>query len=384
MFLLTLLVAKLLPKDQFGTVTQAINFLAFFVPISGMGSYQGLLRFGAILDDKRDKEFLFRYSLYYGFLGQIVMTLVMYIIAFALFSRRQEVFLLILAFGIRFFGMFLLELQKVKFRNEFQNEKFALLEAVHSVFTLVSGLVLCYFCGFYGYIISLCLSPFVVIFFLSPLRGSIEWKFPQFGMAEFWRHSTLAGITYQISSWIFMLDIFFIGLLLGENQVADYRVSAIIPMNMFIIANIFIQTDFPKLCKYHLNKTFMFDYIKNYLKLMLLASILILVLGWFAAPFVLSFFGEHYQNTDVFRILLLAVISGILLRSLFGILLSAIGKVQWSFYIGIGSVILFSIGLYLVIPRFSIEGAAWMCVINMFLVGCVNTLVFFTQYKKLS
>lgn len=383
LFLLTILVAKTLPKEEFGLATQAINFLGFFIPFTGLGSYQGLLRFGSIFEGE-DRERLFRYSLFYGFLGQIGITILMYIIAFLLFKEENNLLLLIFALGIRFFGLFLLELQKIKFRNEFLNEKFAILEGLHAIFSLIFGVIFCYFFGFLGYIFSLCISPFIVLPFFSPFRGDFKWNFQQFSVKEFWKFSITAGITSQISGWIFMLDILFIGLMLNDKAVADYRISAIIPMNLFILSNIFTQTDYPKLCKYHLDKKYIFDYIKNYLIMMGLASIFILIIGYFSAPYLLQIFGKEYHNTYIFRVLLISAVAGITLRSLFGILIAAIGKVQWNLYISIISVVFLSVNLYITIPHYGIEGAAWACAINMILIGIANCIFFFKEYKKLT
>ena len=63
-FLTQLIVIRLLPKEEFGTIAYFLSFLVFFLPFSGFGTYQGLVKFGSNSDDYGYKKRLFQYSFF--------------------------------------------------------------------------------------------------------------------------------------------------------------------------------------------------------------------------------------------------------------------------------------------------------------------------------
>jgi len=51
LFVAQIIVIRILSKDTFGNVVYLLSIVAFFYPIVGAGTYQGLLRFGSTTED---------------------------------------------------------------------------------------------------------------------------------------------------------------------------------------------------------------------------------------------------------------------------------------------------------------------------------------------
>ncbi len=203
------------------------------------------------------------------------------------------------------------------------------------IFNLISVCLQCFFYTFLecnGYIFSFVLSPFVVLLFHRFKFSFSKKTFEILPKKNFGDLAFLSALTNQISGLIFLLDVFFIGIFLNRYSCSDsIEFILVIPFNLFFLSALFFQTAYPKLCENHQNNKFQLDFLYNFWKLMLPISILILVFGFSFSEFILKFFGgDYYKNTTVFRILLVAAIGVLFLRTPFGYLLSSKGKSNYN------------------------------------------------------
>lgn len=72
----------------------------------------------------------------------------------------------------------------------------------------------------------------------------------------------------------------------------------------------------------------------------------------------------------------------LILRGLYGNLLSSIGYVNINLYIGIVAVILNILGNYVMIPKYGIKGAAITSSLIMWFTSILTTICFFYLYKR--
>lgn len=380
--LLVIMATNFLQKQAFGEVSSAINFLGFFSAMTGFGSYQGMLRFGAMINED-EKEKLRAYSFSYGLLFQLLLTVVMVVIAAFVYQNEWSLFQLIAIFTIRFFGIFLLEQAKAEARAYFNNKKYALIDIVASLAMLFSGVLLIYVLGKDGYVWALCFSPFIV-FLIHRFRvnfGKID--FSTFKEKEFWNFSITTVAGTQIGEWIYLLDIFFITLLLNGNAVADYRVSNTIPMNLLFIAYVFLQTGYPELCKRYQDKTFQKNYLFNYFKTLLPVSLIILFLGFVFSNDLMLLFGKQYSNSSLFRVLLVGAVSVILIRAPFTYVLAALGKPKWNLMISIIMFCLLTMLYYVLIPIYGLIGVAFISVFGLVFSGILYVLAYLYELKRI-
>lgn len=376
-FLLTLFMARILSKEDLGWVMYGLNYLGFFIPFVGFGSSHGALRYVAIEKENEEKQKIIAYSFSYGLIFNILLSLIMLVLAFVILGNGNQL-LIVSLFMIRLFGVFLIDQAKSEVRGFHNNKKFGQIEIYSNILLLVSAVFSAYFFGVKGYIFSLCLSPFVVLFFHRFRISFDRTQFKNFTEKSFWKFCVTMAFTNQVSELIFLLDVFFIGIFLDNSAVAHYRIYSIIPFNLFFLAALFFQTAYPKLCENHQNNQYQLQFLFNFWKLMVPITILIFAVSYFGAEYILTLFGNDYaENPKVFKILIVASISVLLLRTPFGYLLASKGK---SIYNLIGALISILSLLVLIKPtisNFGIEGVAWLSLVNLFFIGIFQMISYF-------
>lgn len=381
-FLLTLFIARILSKEDLGWVMYGLNYLGFFIPFVGFGSSHGALRYAAIEKENEEKQKIIAYSFSYGLIFNGLLSLIMLVLAFILFGNGNQL-LIISFFVIRLFGIFLLEQAKAEARGKHDNKKFGQLEIYSNILLLVSAVLFAYFFGVKGYVFSLCLSPFVVLF-IHRFRISFDRiLFKNFTEKSFWKFCVSIAFTNQISELIFLLDVFFIGVFLDNSAVAHYRIYSIIPFNLFFLAALFFQTAYPKLCENHQNNQYQLQFLFNFWRLMVPITILIFVVSYFGAEYILTLFGNDYaQDPIVFLILIGASISVLLLRTPFGYLLASKGKSSYNLVASSISIISLLVFIKPIISDFGLEGVAWLSFINLLFTGIfLMASYFYSVYR---
>jgi len=101
--------------------------------------------------------------------------------------------------------------------------------------------------------------------------------------------------------------------------------------------------------------------------------------------FVKLFFGEKYQGIETpFLILTGAFLLNMLMRNLYGNLLSAVGKMEYNTIISaFALVILLGLSFFLV-PKFGVEGMAISQSVTLLITGLLLMGGFLSYYRKLS
>ena len=376
-FLLTLFMARILSKEDLGWVMYGLNYLGFFIPFVGFGSSHGALRYAAIEKENEEKQKIITYSFSYGLIFNILLSLIMLVLAFVIFGNGNQL-LIVSLFMIRLFGVFLIDQAKSEVRGFHNNKKFGQIEIYSNILLLVSAVFSAYFFGVKGYIFSLCLSPFVVLFFHRFRISFDRTQFKNFTEKSFWKFCVTMAFTNQVSELIFLLDVFFIGIFLDNSAVAHYRIYSIIPFNLFFLAALFFQTAYPKLCENHQNNQYQLQFLFNFWKLMVPITILIFAVSYFGAEYILTLFGNDYaENPKVFKILIVASISVLLLRTPFGYLLASKGKSIYNLIAALISILSLLVLIKPTISNFGIEGVAWLSLVNLFFIGIFQMISYF-------
>ena len=376
-FLLTLFMARILSKEDLGWVMYGLNYLGFFIPFVGFGSSHGALRYAAIEKENVEKQKIIAYSFSYGLIFNILLSLIMLVLAFVIFGNGNQL-LIVSLFMIRLFGVFLIDQAKSEVRGFHNNKKFGQIEIYSNILLLVSAVFSAYFFGVKGYIFSLCLSPFVVLFFHRFRISFDRTQFKNFTEKSFWKFCVTMAFTNQVSELIFLLDVFFIGIFLDNSAVAHYRIYSIIPFNLFFLAALFFQTAYPKLCENHQNNQYQLQFLFNFWKLMVPITILIFAVSYFGAEYILALFGNDYaENPKVFKILIFASISVLLLRTPFGYLLASKGKSIYNLIAALISILSLLVLIKPTISNFGIEGIAWLSLVNLFFIGIFQMISYF-------
>lgn len=386
-FIASWLALKLISNDELGVVLFAYNIIIFLIPISGFGLHQGLLRYGALLNTKQQKNSLFIYVLKKGILASVF--LIGLIIASSFFINfkfeNTQKYVIMLSFII--LPSFLFEIIRAQFRLNHNNKLYAFTEFIHSIILLISVFIFSYCLKELGYAIALLLTPLLTsLFFIKKLKidfnVKVELSITDF---SFWKYGFFSSLSNVVTQLLFVIDILLIGYLIDDpNMVTTYRYISLIPFSLLFLPRVFISTDFVAFTEKIYDKKYIINYTKSYMLFFFFVSLFVILFCGFFANEILKLFDQNFSNfTDTFYILLLGISGIFVLRGLFGNLLSSIGKAHVNYYIASIALILnITSNLYL-IPNYGIIGAAITTAILMWLTGIISVICFWVMYRKL-
>ncbi|MBS1572695.1 MAG: oligosaccharide flippase family protein, partial [Bacteroidetes bacterium] len=295
-FLGSILIIKLLPVSEFGVISIVGSVFAIFAPFNGFGNPQSLLRFGAVLSDNNSKVELANFLFRKGFFSQIILSILFLLCSVFYYQKYQDVVLVFVFFAIRLMGVFFQAHIQSELRINDKNRIFAKMNNIQNISTLLLMLVLCYYFGLMGYLVAVCISPFISLYWMDGFRLKNNSFNLNISVQEIRNYALHSAGTASFSDALFSLDIIILGYLLTENDVANYKVALLIPANITFLALSFMQTDFPTIAKNATNKTFLKNYIINYYKLFIPICIAIVGIGsvWRKEIFSLLF-KEQYM-----------------------------------------------------------------------------------------
>lgn len=387
-FLGSWIALMLLPEKELGLAIFAFNIISFLIPIGGLGAQQSLLRYGSLITTNSDKLKLFKITLKKGIKWSIYLIILVIIFSPVFTFKLKGAFLYLILFALSILSFFLFELLKIKFRITYNNRMFALMDIVYSCIQILSILLLSYYFGVYGYVFAIVLSPLITFFIFKSKDTNnkiiTEYLSSDFIDKEFWKYGFFAGLSNVATQLLFAIDIVLIGyLLINPQLVTHYKYVSIIPFSILVLPNIFITTDFVAITGNIDNRQYIKNYIKSFMLLFSLFSAIILGITFIFGSYILRIFGENYADYYTLFIILTSGVMGIfILRSLFGNLLSAIGKAHLNFWIAIASLGVNIILNLHFIPKYGILGAGITSAIIMWFSGFLSLLFFHYYYKK--
>jgi O-antigen/teichoic acid export membrane protein len=377
-----LLVIRLLSENEFGVLSIALSVLTIFMPFTGFGSGQSLMRFGSISTDETEKRKISSYFFFKGLFFEILLIILFLCVSLFYYKKYENIFI-IFCFGVvRLAGYYFVSHIQVFYRITGKNRIFAKVNNVVNIGGLVLILILTYFFKFYGYLIAIAITPYLSLFWLNKEIYSFHQFIPK-NYREMWRYGAFTAATSLISDTMFSLDILLLGFLMNETAVANYRVAILIPSNITFLAISFLQSDLPLLSKNYQNKTFLKSYVINFHKVFIPVCIGIFIFFMFFDRYILKyFFGTAYiDNSELLMVLLIGFNIGMLTRNLYGNLLPAVGKVEINTWVGIASLIFLAVAAYLLIPVYGTLGMG-IAMTSTILISGLSYLIFFFLYLK--
>lgn len=384
-FLTSLLIIRWLPVQDFGALTTVFSLFSVFAPFSGLGSSQALLRFGSLENKQKDKEILGNYLFQKGFVYQVVLSFLFFGVSLYYGYVQEFSWFIAVFFSIRLLGVYFQNHIQSELRIMGNNRGFAMLNNFINIFGLILVGFLTYFFKLQGYLVAMAILPYLSLFWI---RKSIfnRWSPPSFSVKELWQYALHTSGTAVLSDALFALDILLLSWLLNENATAQYKVAILLPANITFLSLTFMQSDFPKLTKHYQDRFFLKNYILNYYKIFVPLCIFIFtVVVAFGANITSLFFGQQYlASTQAMVILFAAFLCNMLLRNLYGNLLSAVGKMHVNTWVSVTALVLLtSLALFLV-PEKQIIGMAIAQSFSLVFTGLLLAFYFWKYYKKLN
>jgi len=377
----------LIPNKELGVVLFAYSIIAFLVPFGGLGLHQSLVRYGALLKTDEDKNNLFIYVLKKGTIVTffIISLIIIFGYVFPFKFENTRNYLTLLSFVL--IPLFILSTIQIQFRLKHNNKKFSETDITYNLILVIAVLIFSYFFQEKGYIFAIIIAPTLtsLLFFKKlKINFSITKKLKIIDFS-FWRYGFYSGITSVVTNLLLIIDILLIGHLLEDSEmVTAYKYVSLIPLSLLFISKAFITTDFVFFTEKIKNKEYIFNYIKSYMSLFFLISIVICGFSFFFSKEILSIFSKDFAIYSESFLILIFGISGILIfRGLFGNLLCSIGKIQINSYIMAIALVLNIFSNFYLIPIYGIKGAAITSALLMWFTGVFSCVWFLYLYKKM-
>ncbi len=381
-FISSVITIRLLSQNEYGVITIVASVFAVFATFSGFGSSQGLLRFGSLTNKPEEKDQLNQYFFYQGFLYQILLSVIFLVSSLFFIKKYEDILMIFVFFTIRLIGFYFFNHIQSYFRIHHNNKEFSYINNFVNISGLILLFIFTYFLGLKGYLLAVTITPFLSLFWFFKLKN-FKFSMIKLDKKELWFYCFHAVITAFFSDFLFSLDILLLGFLINENAVASYKVAIIIPANLTFLAISMLQTDFPKLTQQSTNISFLKNYITNYYKIFTPICIILFLVGYFFSKEILTFFFSKNYNreTEVFTILLFAFLMNMLLRNLYGNLISAVGKMKYNTVISVVTLTVLLCAAFILVPKYQVLGMGISVLLSMLISGFL-ALYFFYRYLK--
>ncbi len=386
-FLSSWIALKLIPNFELGLVIYALNIISLIIPLSGFGASQGLLRFGALSKNEKEKNNLFVYILKKGSVFSIIIIVIIIIFSSLLTNQLKESQSYLIYLSLLILTLFLLESLKTQLRVLHKNKTFAKTEIIYNILLVILVFFGSYFYKETGYIIALIIVPLITFLIFIPKRQikfniDKNFKKPTF---SFWKYSLFSSMSNVATQLLIVLDIILIGSIMhSPEKVTIYKYVSLIPFSLLFLPRVLLTTDFVSITENISNKKYINNYIKNYIILFLLISLVIAILSFAFDDSILLFFGNEFkQYTSTFKILIFGIISILIFRGLFGNLLSALGKASVNYWIAFIAILLNLVLNFILIPIYGILGAAITSTFMMWITSLLSIILFYKYYRKI-
>lgn len=377
---------KLIGKTELGYVIYALNIMTFIIPLSGLGLQQSLLRFGARLSSTSAKKALFSFVFKKGILISILISIILFLLSGFLTFKLPEASYFLKLFSLLLITSFLLEILKIQFRLEHNNKQFAYVEILYNVILVICVFVLGYYFKEFGYSLAILIAPLITfLFFIKSVKINFRpSKLPIKIDYAFIKYGFYAGLANTMTQLLFAIDILLVGTILKDpSLVTAFKYISLIPFSLLFFPNIILTTDFVTLTENIYNREYLKKYNSNYKLLFLIFCSVIAVIFFVFSESILNIFDRSYQIYSIeFLVLTVGVFSILLFRSLYGNLISALGKAHINYYIALSILLLNIPANYYLIPRYGILGAVITSSTLMWFSSLLTYFIFKMLYKK--
>lgn len=385
-FLQTLLLMRLLTQSEFGAFSFAMSAISFLIPFNALGAVKGYMRFAPIQKSAEAKSALYNYVLKQGFKITCIQMLFFGLTITPFLPEIEHVKIYFVTLLLLLLSMFLLELIQFKMLVKHNNKTFARNTFITALISILFACAGAWQFGGIGALLGIGLAPLLIYFMSQKEKNSQQNELPaSIEFMAFWRYNLFVGLGASASVLLLYMDTFFIGYITQDaNLVAIYRTATLIPLSLFFIPQSMVQSEFASVAENYQNRTFLISYIKRYLALFVpiafgAAGILIALKSFIYA----YLFPESYLDaSNVYTIIIGAMVLAFLLRTPFGNLLAAVGKSNWNTVIAFAMIFFNAIFNYFLINIYGIDGAALATLLVIGSSGLISIGLFFHYLSK--
>lgn len=383
-------IVKVLSKESFGIYSYSQNLLSLFLLFSGLGINNGLLQF-ASRSSKEEREDIFRFTLRLGVIINIFLTMIVVLYCkFGNFKIEEGRKILFYMIGFPIFTI-IIDSFLIYWRAELRNKEMSILSTINTFSTVVfmivggclydlQGVILGKYIGFIVVVIVIVKYTTLEKIKSYLLKTKLTFKLKK----KIIKYSLAAQVNNSIISFIHMIDIFSIGLLIGDKYIlASYKAVNVIPFGLEFIPHSIMMYIYPYFVRNNKNKSWI---SRNYKKVMyILLGINFFIVGFiliFGKFIILKVFGQEYiDSIKIFKVLCIGYFFTGTFRVLGANILFALGKPKFNIYSSVIACVSNIILNYFLIQIYGSIGAAYATVI-VFIIWSIFVNLFMWRELK--
>lgn len=384
-------IVKVLSKESFGIYSYSQNLLSLFLLFSGLGINNGLLQF-ASRSSKEEREDIFRFTLRLGVIINIILTgIVVLYCQFGNFKIEEGRKILVYMIGFPIFTI-IIDSFLIYWRAELKNKEMSILSTINTFSTVIFMIVGGYLYDLQGVILGKYIGFIVVVIVIIKyttlekiksyfLKTELTFKLKK----EIIKYSLAAQVNNSIISFIHMIDIFSIGLLIGDKYIlASYKAANVIPFGLEFIPHSIMMYIYPYFVRNNKNKSWI---SRNYKKIMyILFGMNLFIVGFiliFGKLIILKVFGQEYiDSIKIFKVLCIGYFFTGTFRVLGANILFALGKPKFNIYSSVIACVSNIILNYFLIQKYGSIGAAYATVIVFIIWSLLVNIFIYKELKE--
>lgn len=371
--LLSIVVVRILSKEDFGIYSYVYNLVSFFVLFNGLGVTSALLQLGCEAKTDGDVDGVLRYSFRIGMLFDTLLAVLMFAASFFPLSFSESPLLLKL-YALYPMVILIFDVRLILFRVKLENKRYALFTNIQTVLLALFSIVGAYWWQVVGLIIGQYLAYVISgalawLPNMAPRMAARERRIvPNLDKGAFWKLSITSSINNGLGSALSLVGVFLVGLLTGnEYAVAEYKVATTIPFALLFIPGAVVTYIYPYFVRRRNDPQWS---LSKYLQLVTVGLFgyggLTAVCCIFGGHLITLVFGAQYESaTQAFQIMMLGFLATSALRQPTGNLLVTQRKLWFNTFTGVFSLLLCCALCVFLVPSIGIEGAAWAYTLAM-------------------
>ncbi len=341
----SILVVRILSTEDFAEWSYYKSFLAFLLPLSGLGMDQVFLRYSYIkeVDKEELKKQTFSLAVFTGVFSTLLATFVIYWVRPGDYVNTLLLLLVLLQLTTVQFNLF----QKFYFRIVNDFARYSQVVFLSSVFTglaLIIGALI----GIevMALLVALC---FIIYYLFSSVRMSFSFSSIKTISMERLKYGVSIGVGGLFNKSIYVFDIIYIGNILNNQELlAGYKVASLLPFNLILFTGAILTVDFGDFVNFKRKDiiNYLISYWKKVLLLLVPVGIVIFLFGELIVKLLFGSRYEEYGELMFFYFMLVALI--VLLRQPVGKMLTALGYATYNSVVTVAQAIM--LGALFILP----------------------------------
>lgn len=375
-----IILVRFISKSEYGIFSYANNLLGFFMIACGLGAASGVLQMCSEQREEQEKKMIYSYASRNSFFANIVLSIIIFLVSIFVPLKIEGANLCLGMMAFLPVASYIYEMQGFYLRTELRNKEYAISNAFSTVMIFILSCTMSYMFQIKGLVlgkyIAFALSAiFILLRYHITYPITVKVELVENVKKQFWNISLISMMNNGLSSLMYLLDIFVLGMAIPDSTVvASYKVATQIPTAMLFIPSAFITYIYPYFARHRTDK----DWVR---KKYLLASLAIAVVCFtisliciiFAPIIIEIIFGEQYLDAvTCFRILSLSFAISSVFRVLPGNILVTQRKLKFNLFIAVVSSAFNTIMNVLFIAKWHSVGAALATILTVVLTSIIN------------